>query len=165
MLKRLLSLERGDTIVEVLVSLAILSSALAISYATASRSLLQTRQAQEHSEALKIAENQMENLRQLAGSTDPTKDIFITGNGFCIDSTAAVIQFKPPATGTTFTPPASASADNTARYPAQCKSGFYYFGVAYNAATGVFTVSVRWDGVTKQGLDQVQLTYKLFKFS
>lgn len=44
--------QRGDTIIEVLIVLAILSFAFSVSLATASKSLKQSRSAEEHSRAL-----------------------------------------------------------------------------------------------------------------
>ena len=52
----------GDTIVEVLVSLAILSLAFAISYSTASKALIVSQNSQEHSTALGYLDQQMEML-------------------------------------------------------------------------------------------------------
>lgn len=69
---------RGDTIVEVMIVLAILGLAMGIAYATANRSLLNARQAQENSQATEYVQSQVEALRYLApsASTDPNKNIF-----------------------------------------------------------------------------------------
>jgi type II secretory pathway pseudopilin PulG len=64
---RLKALTRsGDTIVEVMIVLAVLGMAISISYATANRSLLNARQAQENSEASALVRSQLESLRVLA---------------------------------------------------------------------------------------------------
>lgn len=76
--------ERGDTIVEVLIAVAIVSLVLAGAYVSTNRSLLATRAAQERVSALKLAESQMEQIKSLA-STDP--DILygsVTDAPFCI---------------------------------------------------------------------------------
>ena len=54
---------KGDTIVEVLVSLALTSMVIAAVYTTANKSLLGARQSQERLQAMKIAESQAEELR------------------------------------------------------------------------------------------------------
>lgn len=54
---------RGDTIVEVLISISVLSLILTASYALANRSSQGVRQAQERSEALKITEGLLEKLK------------------------------------------------------------------------------------------------------
>lgn len=75
----------GDTIVEVMIVLAVLGLAISIAYATANRSLLNTRQAQENSEATQIAESQVEALSTLANDT--TQNIYQAGP-YCISDTA-----------------------------------------------------------------------------
>ncbi len=63
---------RGDTIVEVLISITVLSLILTASYALANRSSQGVRQAQERSEALKLSEALLEKLKaQLASGVTP----------------------------------------------------------------------------------------------
>ncbi len=69
--------------------LAVLGLAISISYATANRSLLNARQAQETAEATGLVETQVENLRLLSynstpGNTDPTTNIFLPASTYCI---------------------------------------------------------------------------------
>lgn len=54
---------RGDTIVEVLIAIAVVSLVLAGSYASTRRSANATRTAQEQGEALKFAESQVEQIK------------------------------------------------------------------------------------------------------
>lgn len=64
--------QTGDTIVEVLISIGILSVILAGAYATSNNSLLAERAAQEHAVALTIAQTQLEDLQsvyQASGSS------------------------------------------------------------------------------------------------
>ena len=63
----------GDTLVEVMIALAIIGSVIAISYSTASRSLRVGRQAQERVEALKLAEGQVESLKLIGNNGDPLR--------------------------------------------------------------------------------------------
>ena len=60
----------GDTIVEVMIALAIISTVITLSYTTASRALILGRRAQERSEALKLAESTVERIKSYA-ITDP----------------------------------------------------------------------------------------------
>jgi type II secretory pathway pseudopilin PulG len=55
--------QRGDTIVEVLVAIAVVSLVLASSYAITNRNVLTSQDTQEHSQALQIAQQQVELLR------------------------------------------------------------------------------------------------------
>jgi len=74
--------ERGDTIVEVLIAIAIVSLVLGGAYVTTNRSLLATRSAQERGNALKLVESQLEQLKGLS-KTDPDA-IFGYGTAFCV---------------------------------------------------------------------------------
>jgi type II secretory pathway pseudopilin PulG len=86
--------KNGDTIVEVIIVLAILGMALSISYATASRSLLNARQAQETSEAAEYVQAQIEDIHALApdqngdqnasGTIQTAGGIKNQAGGFCI---------------------------------------------------------------------------------
>ncbi len=56
---------RGDTIVEVLIAMAIVGAGLSASYRISSQSLARIREAQERVEGLKLAEEQVERLKVL----------------------------------------------------------------------------------------------------
>ena len=75
---------RGDTIVEVLVALAVLSLAFVISYATANRALTDSQNSQEHTMALEYLDSQLEALRYYAGQSTsaslPTTSFFLQPN-------------------------------------------------------------------------------------
>ena len=73
----------GDTIVEVLIAIAVVSAVLGGAFVSANRSLNMSRQSQERGEALKLAEGQVERVKSLGTSADlygPT-----TLSPFCID--------------------------------------------------------------------------------
>ena len=55
--------QRGDTIVEVLIAVAIISLVLTAAYATVNRNVAGIQNVQEHSDALKLVEGQVEFLR------------------------------------------------------------------------------------------------------
>ena len=72
---RLLSLRQsGDTIVEVLIVLAVLGLAIGISYSTATKSLLATRQAQENTQATQLLQGQIERLYALSANASTVPD-------------------------------------------------------------------------------------------
>lgn len=65
--------QRGDTIIEVLISIAIVSLVLAGSYAITNRNVTTSQDTQEHGQALLIVQQQIEGLRYLSASgTDLT---------------------------------------------------------------------------------------------
>jgi prepilin-type N-terminal cleavage/methylation domain-containing protein len=152
--------QRGDTIVEVLIALTILASALGIAYATAHRSLRNSRQAQEHGEAYKLAESQLEALRNLSGS--PAQNVFNSTTGYCIDTTTMTVV---PLTSNYF-PNANPNSEVFANFPAACTKGLYRVGVRYTpntpaAGNDTFKVYVRWDSIRGGGRDQEILTYRM----
>lgn len=57
------SRERGDTLVEVMVAIVIVATVIGGAYVVSNRSLQSTRSAQERSSALKLAEAQIEQLK------------------------------------------------------------------------------------------------------
>jgi prepilin-type N-terminal cleavage/methylation domain-containing protein len=157
--------QRGDTIIEVMVVLAILGLALSISYATADRSLLNARQAQESSIATELAQSQIESLIPLANDPSSSANylyIQSTTNpttSFCISSTGNVVPFsgiykEPNASDVGFT-----------GYPASCISAnaLYHTAINYNptAAPDDFQVTVFWNDVEGQGQDSVTLDYRV----
>jgi prepilin-type N-terminal cleavage/methylation domain-containing protein len=88
MWRKFASAQSGDTIIEVLLSIAILSVILTGAYVTADHSLLEERDAEEHSVALTIAQSQVEEL--VAGATlgSDTCLVNLTGSQNCsVEST------------------------------------------------------------------------------
>lgn len=141
---------RGDTIIEVMIVLTVLGLAISIAYATASRSLLDARQAQESSEGTAIAQSQIEQLRGLASKNI---DIFREDvTFFCINSS-----------GDLNTAPFGAGADyrDLNIYPGECKDANYHTAINYNQTTSTFTVRVVWDNVSGDGQDTVTMVYKI----
>ncbi len=140
-MSELRSNSRGDTIVEVMIVLAVLGLAIGISYATANRSLINARQAQENAQATTLAQSQVEALRSLADDTTP--NIFQAGP-YCLSAAAPyAIQ-----TGT------------------DCNRGTipYTVGITYtNAPTDTFTVRVSWPDVNGEGTDTVTQVYRLHR--
>jgi prepilin-type N-terminal cleavage/methylation domain-containing protein len=145
--------QAGDTIVEVMIVLAVLSLALSISYATANRSLLDTRQAQENSEASELAESQVEGLRTLSVVGD-TPNIFQAGP-YCLSQT---IPYTIPA-----------SCDVTL----SGESFAYHIAITVTGNLSpptdtsnppTFTIIVSWPDVEGQGTnDTVTLSYRLYQ--
>ena len=147
---------RGDTIVEVMVVLAVLGLAIGISYATANHSLLDVRQAQENSQAAELVQSQTESLRAMVGNpkleadnVTPNPD-YIFGYSspqlFCIDSSGAHVALT-----STAMPSASCHYDS-----------LYDVTIGYSSLpTDTFTITATWPDVEGQGNDTVTITYRL----
>jgi prepilin-type N-terminal cleavage/methylation domain-containing protein len=58
--------ERGDTIIEVLISLAVVSLVLASAYAITTRNVSTNQDTQEHNQAQQIVQKQLEELRAIS---------------------------------------------------------------------------------------------------
>jgi type II secretory pathway pseudopilin PulG len=154
-MQRLRNSQTGDTIVEVMLAIAVIGMVLGASYATATRALRTGRFAQEQTEALKLAESQVEQLKYIA-SLDivpgTANDIFNGSAGqneFCIrdDNSFSKVRLA-----------------DTANYTSFCRgrSGLYDILIRYTSATGLFHVTVEWDRIgTTRG--NVQVSYRLFK--
>lgn len=140
---------RGDTIVEVLIVLAVLSLAFAISYATANRGLSQSRNAEEHSQALGVMNSQVELVRtavskRVQAVVSPTGAFCIAGSD--VTNPANIVPLTDP--------------NNLSTYPAGCKQNdLYYQSVQKSDGNYVFTTT--WDGVGSLGVQKEQVTYRI----
>ena len=148
--------KRGDTIVEVMLVLAVLGLAMSIAYATANRALLNIRAAQENATASKMVQSQIEQLRLIGPISDssvPTKNIF-RATDFCVDSSGLV-------------------QDST---NAACNDidGLYSVNISFcnlssnTACTGLgtqstFVAKISWPNVRGQGTDTVTMVYRVFQ--
>lgn len=124
---------RGDTIVEVLIAIAVVSLVLAGAFVSSNRSLKATRTAQERGEALKLAESQVEQIKLAADNK--TLDVFGVSN-FCIGAS--------PYTS----PPCTSSAGVA-----------YKTTVIHTSGSHDFVVQVTWDALAG-GTNNVELDYR-----
>lgn len=147
--------QRGDTIVEVLLSLVIVSSVLAGAYVTSNRSFRNSQQSQERGEAIKFVEAQLERLKAQSSSNG---SVFTTAN-YCFNKNNGNLL---PLAGT---PNNNLLQDDfsTAVYPDECNfgnvPGGYHMSVVQT--NPIFTVRARWENVHGSGRDEVKITYKL----
>jgi type II secretory pathway pseudopilin PulG len=150
--------QRGDTIVEVMIVLAVLSFAIIISYASANRSLADARQSEENSYAAELAQSQIEQIRGMVISAMPTSTGNIStlnvsemsGNPFCMSSGAPLSASTPscqptiPVGGTPYT------ITDTLSQP-----------VPSLPAQDHFEVQVTWPDALGHGQDIVTLFYEV----
>jgi len=136
---------RGDTIIEVMIVLAVLGLALSIAYATANKSLLNARQAQEYAEASALVQSQIEQLR--ANSASETNDIYQNGP-FCISESGSVVPY------------AVGHVHDDCK---QGKNGLYALAITHNDSTNTFKVTATWDDVTGDGTNDLTMSYRLYK--
>lgn len=92
-LRKFQEFEKGDTIVEVLICILIVSVVLGGAYTTTRQSSNGVRNSQEHAEALKLVQSQVEQLR--TGATVPAPNIFTVASPFCMLDGAPVAATNP----------------------------------------------------------------------
>ncbi len=130
----------GDTILEVLLCITVLSMVLAGAFVTSNKSLNASRQAEERGEAIKLAEGQLERVKSLGKTA--SAPIYSVSSPFCIDSLNAITA--PPACNQTF-------------------GGAVYI-VSVERVSNDYTVLVRWDRAGGGGQDRSSIVYRLYPF-
>jgi prepilin-type N-terminal cleavage/methylation domain-containing protein len=134
--------QSGDTIVEVMVVLAILGLAISVSYATANRSLLNARQAQENSQASELVQSQVEALRTLT-QIGTTPNVFTTAlENYCLVPSGSTYVNQ------------SGNSCNMGSVP-------YTINITYAVANDTFTITATWPDVLGEGNDTIQTIYRL----
>lgn len=168
--------QKGDTIVEVLIALAILSLAFVISYATASSALIDSQNSQEHSMALEYLDTQAELLRysasQISQGIIPSSEFSTGGKAFCLSipltvstvSTAQNVDYIP---FTNSLPEFQYQAGITpSDYPPQCQvgSGFkYYIAIQPGPQNNDFQLWLWWYGLGSLGVQQERISYRIYQ--
>lgn len=170
-MKRLFSNSRGDTIMEVLISIAVLSLILAVSFALANRSSLANVQARERGEGLKFSETQLERLKTYLSSPG-LPALPSSGQQFCMKQ-KSVDPAVPNDIGVgpeLFTSAVSTNPTTitTASYPAACKdtqnSRYHTVITRDSTDTNKFTVTSLWDSVNGNGIERNDLVYRIYPY-
>ncbi len=132
---------QGDTIVEVLVAIAVASAVLGTAYAIVNRTTRAQQQTTEHTQALKIAESQLELLKTTAASIPTTS--------FCFNNTTLTTNLND-----------CKLASPESRYDITItRASAVLSDTKYN----IFIVRVSWSRLGSGGNDEVSLTYKVYK--
>jgi prepilin-type N-terminal cleavage/methylation domain-containing protein len=144
--------QRGDTIVEVLIALAIISTVLAGAFFVTNRSAQNIRDTEEHAQALQLLQAQIEQVRAsaTAGASDTDLPTY-----FCYDKDNNLVA---SASATTF-------MSECYVYMGGGNSGTpYKFVIVKSLPTGsltnLFSATVQWDGQNGQTNNE-QLLYKV----
>lgn len=157
---RIFKNQRGDTIMEVLIAVAVLSLILTVSLALANRNTQGNRQAQERGEATKHTESQIELLKSYLATTN--NPVLPSSGNFCmnndgtpteaIDGIPDIVQ--PEALSETFE-----AFNNPAL--ADCKKG-EFFHTYINREGNTFTAHTRWYKVAGRGVDEATMVHRLY---
>lgn len=142
--------QRGDTLVEVLISIAIISLVLGGAYVTTNRSLWASRDAQERSIALKLTEAELEQLKNLANSGSDifgasTAGTFCVYNGSVLDAT----------TSTDCTVDTNGNGSPAAGVQPK-------FKLTAKRAVNTFTLTTTWINARGSGSNNLTVNYRLY---
>jgi type II secretory pathway pseudopilin PulG len=168
------SAQAGDTIVEVLIAMAIVSLVLVGAFVTSNKSTQATRDSQEHAEATQDIKTQIELARLAISSvadqaSDPTSS---STKLFCIVQTgtsATIVPFDTSGYANNGASLLTLSSDTFQSYPATCHQsagGYSYYIVIENHITNPTNVPAntllahaRWDNLGG-GRDEVSFAYR-----
>jgi len=167
---------KGDTIIEVLVALAVLGLAFAISYATSNGALENAQNAQEHSLALEYLDGQFADLRyvsdQPAQTTIPAYEYSAASDpdrasAFCLQPSSTSINGVTKSSGFNVFTFNSTSSGYPTNLPSQCQiqgSGFDYniAIVPSESENNVFNAIIWWPGLGSLGTQQEELSYRIY---
>lgn len=147
--------QRGDTIVEVLISIAVASLILGGAYVTTNNSLRATRAAEERTAALKLIQGQIEFIRSMMTTDAGAAALDAAPSKFCI--IANTVAGAQPSTPDAATAACSQSANGapTTTQPV--------YKVTITRAGNSFTVMSEWPSIISDGTDNVQLTYRVYQ--
>lgn len=138
--------QRGDTIVEVLVAIAVVSLILGGAFVTTNKSLMATRTSEEQSNAVKLTQGQIELLKSMIATSPNT--IQTAPTSFCISSATTV------ATSASAACKVDSTGSQTTAEP--------IFNLAITRANDVYTVRTTWNSLTKSGANSVQMVYRIY---
>jgi type II secretory pathway pseudopilin PulG len=144
---------RGDTIVEVLIALAVMTTVIVGAYASANKSQNSSQASQERAEAIKVAESQIERIKGLLASGTDANSTF--SGVFCIKDDNTLDSTIP---NTSAFGSANLASDSFP-YSSECqKDGRYNVAVRRPSATN-YEFLVRWERLGG-GRDQINMYYR-----
>ncbi len=143
--------QRGDTIIEVLIAIAIVTTVLAGAFVSANNSFNTTQGNKDRDEALRVAQTQLERLRSIGSTTDKS----------CISAAPAAV------TNSGFEPDVAIDNLSTgANYNAGCKVSFgggatYHVNIA--ASGSDYAIHVRWQRAGGGTNQETIIRYRLYQ--
>lgn len=152
--------QAGDTIVEVLIAVAIVSGVLGTAYAIVNKTVLSSQQAQEHSQALKIAESQFEQFQANAAGVIAGFNLTPDPMAFCMEN-GEPINTNLQLEATNDTVESNPASYNTCRFRDGTINDRFLVRITRSTSSETYKVHVTWDGPTG-GTDTVNLAYKVY---
>lgn len=133
--------------------IAVVSLVLAGAYVTTNHNTIGVRDSQEHAEALKLVESQLEQVRADAGVA---ADVFTAAAPFCMVNQAPVSAVTSPDAAKCIQ---DSSGNATTSQPA------YHLSITRSSSNGgsLFTITAQWADVNGSGQAQESMVYRLYK--
>lgn len=160
---KLAGFRRGDTIVEVLIAIAVASSVLAVMYSIMNRNILELRNNQERTEATKLAQGQIESIKSLMRTAAGRDTLGNLTGGFCLNASNQPVSLDGGAPHTNI----EDDGDFAGYHPGQpaassCfMNGIYNVGIRRDITDGVsYTVFVRWGSIATSATNQAIIVYR-----
>lgn len=130
---------KGDTIVEVLLAIAVVSAVLGGAFVSANRSLRGARISQERGEALKHIEGQLEKLKAATKDSAKSDAVFAATGEFCLNDALDVVTI----------PNSVCNVGPDGRY-----------ALSVTRSGDDFTASAKWDKFAESGQEVVNIVYR-----
>jgi type II secretory pathway pseudopilin PulG len=150
-LRDLRDIQSGDTIVEVMICVAVLTIVMLATFTSINRSYLSLEQNQERERAVKLVESQVEDLRAY-GVGGATYDCFTYHDGSIAPATNNGVPNNNPCVFQ-----GDGTEDTDGAVPA--------YTVAIKPSSGAipitYTVTATWEGSAGSGEDNVSMVYRL----
>jgi len=156
---------KGDTIIEVMIALAILALAFSISYAISQSTLVDVQNSQEHSMALEYMDSQLEALQAVANEPNTPAGIppSLPDNAFCLSTSGSSINAYDFTVNNYYNP----SQTSVSNYPSKCvkSQGSYSYYVAIQKSptlVDTYKVNIWWNGLGSLGVQQEDMYYRVY---
>jgi Tfp pilus assembly protein PilV len=142
--------QSGDTIIEVLMAIAVISSVMGGAFVMTNRSLQNSRDSQERVNATKLVESQVEQVKNLASTN--ASQVFGAGvpASFCIS-------------GATGLPVASTGAPCLVNTSGNATSNQPSFRLADSRSGNTFTFTATWTSVRGNAQNKVEIKYRVYQ--
>lgn len=140
--------QRGDTIVEVLIAIAVITTVMSGAFLMTNRSLQGTRDAQDRVNATKLTESQLELLKNVVANNSAVVFGGSAPASFCITGSVTIVASSNSACTMDVT------GAPTISQPA--------FSLSITRLTNTFTISNSWTSVRGNTNNNVQLKYRIY---
>lgn len=150
---------RGDTLVEVLICILIVSMILTGAYVTTNKSTLRVIDSQERAEGLKLVQGQLEQIRQNATTASPNIFDQPEGSTFCIVN-AAIVSGSNPSCKQDRT---GAATTTDPAYQIAASRAACSVSLGLPTPCNVFTVRATWESISTRGSAYQEMSYRLYQ--